>query len=143
MKKETTVTFEESDFELLKGDIPRDPCLKCTPAERMSCCGCHERRDYNEKMKPFSEASINEYAQTFLYLRDSLSQLQLITRDMKSEIENLPEQLKDIVMDSDTIFRKGSSMDNAIFEMFKSVIQKTGNDSSYSVLDAAINNMQG
>lgn len=65
MRTETIVRFEESDFELLKGVIPSNPCQKCSPAERAACCGCIDEKEYKRQMKPFVDAGIEEYAQTF------------------------------------------------------------------------------
>lgn len=137
MRKETIVKFEESDFELLKGGIPSNPCQKCTPAERAACCGCPAEREYRQQMKPFIDAGIEEYAQTFLDLHNGLDTLRNLVREMRSDIEHLPKELREIVMDTNVIFYKNNPNDEAIFEMFKTLMHSRENKSGNPLLAAA------
>lgn len=94
MKKEIIVKFEDKDFELLKGDIPSSPCRRCTPAERAACCGCPKEREYRQKMQPFIDAGIEEYADVFLDLYEKLDDLRNIKKEIQSNIESLPGELR-------------------------------------------------
>ena len=33
-------SFDNEDLKLLKETLPDNPCEKCSPSERMLCCGC-------------------------------------------------------------------------------------------------------
>lgn len=61
MRQTTTFEIEDSDYELLKTQVPKDPCKHCSNS--YACCGCPESRKREEIIRPLKQAGIFEIQQ--------------------------------------------------------------------------------
>lgn len=106
MKREVICTFEENDFELLKGNIPSDPCASCMQKDivcKPSRKTCLNKDHYEEEIQPFIGAGIEDYAKTFDNLGKTMGKICELVYQMKSAINGLPDELKAIVFESKCI----------------------------------------
>ena len=55
-------SFDNEDLKLLKETLPDNPCEKCSPSERMVCCGCPDRREYDKVIEVYKDHNIYEIA---------------------------------------------------------------------------------
>lgn len=103
MKKEVIYWFDKNDLELLKGNIPSDPCIGCLQKD-MTCKSsiktCSFKDNYKEQMQPFAYAGIKDYAKVFDNLGKSMGEICDLVYQMQSAINNLPDELKTIVFES-------------------------------------------
>lgn len=90
MTVKTEAIFTDEDFELLSKKIPTSPCIKCDDA---TCCGCPEERYYNEKIKPYREAGIFEYAETIRKIRNINDDIKTLKRKLNELIDSLPDEI--------------------------------------------------
>lgn len=88
----TVMTFTKEDIELLKKPIPTLPCTTCRNTR--ACCGCPERREYNEKVKPYKEANIIDIARELLDITDMEKKIEKMQKQVADMKANLPEEVK-------------------------------------------------
>lgn len=100
MKVETVVTFDENDKELLKKELPKNPCTDCY-LHGNGCCGCMKGIEYEKALKPYKEANILDIAVK------NKERLNLI-RDIeikKEKVKEIEENLPNFVLSTDNPFR--------------------------------------
>lgn len=87
----TVMTFTKEDIELLKKPIPTSPCITCR--NTMECCGCPEKREYNEKIKPYKEANIIDIARELLDITNMEKKIEEMQKRVAYIKANLPEEV--------------------------------------------------
>lgn len=90
MTVKTEIIFTDEDFELLSKKIPKSPCLKC---DERGCCGCPDERYYHEKIKPYKDAGIFEYAETIRKIRNMNDDIKNLKRKINELINSLPDEI--------------------------------------------------
>lgn len=88
----TVMTFTKEDIELLKKPIPTFPCTTCRST--IECCGCPERWEYNEKIKPYEEANIIDVARELLDITNMEKKIEEMQNRVAYIKVNLPEEVK-------------------------------------------------
>ena len=89
MKRETIITYDESDYELLRkhlDDAPR-PCKSCNMG--VACCGCPDAREWDKQHQDIKDAGLVEALDLLWSYRDEECEL----RDMKSELRAMESEL--------------------------------------------------
>lgn len=91
MKKEVIITYDESDYALLRYStllkLPKSPCINCSLVR--GCCGCEENTKYKLAWKPYEDAGIEDIAKKLLRrieIRQEISKL-------SDEFDNLTNQI--------------------------------------------------
>lgn len=96
MKTNQTLIFSEEDMELLKKELPDNPCLSCG-INYTICSGCSESSAYKNKINVYRDRNIFDFAKT---LKD-IHKLGLSIKDMQNKVEKLtselPEEVKTII----------------------------------------------
>ncbi len=54
--------YSDQDKELLRKELPDNPCNKCSYVERISCTGCYLKSDYDSAVAPYKDAGIYDEA---------------------------------------------------------------------------------
>lgn len=91
--------FDDSDYELLNKDYPKNPCVACT-FERSNCCGCAEEVDYKLAIRHLikNEALFDIY-NTICLIRDLNAR---IKKDIEKTL-SLREELREMNIDLNLI----------------------------------------
>lgn len=87
MKIEQNIIFTDEDFELLKKELPNNPCIKCRDVSY--CCGCPNGHIYNKIIKPYKDSNILDMALKIKGYKDTLkliNELQDKLDDIRGEI---------------------------------------------------------
>lgn len=89
MKRETIITYDESDYELLRkhlNDAPR-PCKSCNVGA--GCCGCPDAREWDKQHQDIKDAGLVEALDLLWSYRDKECEL----RAMESELAKKKDEL--------------------------------------------------
>ncbi len=78
MRQTTTFEIEDSDYELLKTWVPKDPCINCPNS--FSCCGCPESREREKIIKPLKQAGVFEVHQKVQEIKELQQELKKIEK---------------------------------------------------------------
>lgn len=93
-------SFDNEDLKLLKETLPGNPCEKCSPNERMVCCGCPDRREYDKVIKVYKDHNIYEIACAINKV-DALvdeearlkTQIKAVKHDIAKAISSIPDEI--------------------------------------------------
>lgn len=93
-------SFDNEDLKLLKEMLPGNPCDKCGPNERMACCGCPDRREYDKVIGVYKDRNIYEIA-CAIHKVDALvdeetrlkTQIQALKNDIALTISLIPDKI--------------------------------------------------
>lgn len=95
MKIVNDVIFTDKDFELLKKELPNNPCKICYFSTNGGCCGCHDGTAYENIVKPYKENNIldvalkiKEYNDTLKLINKYEDKLSDIMREIPLEVIN-------------------------------------------------------
>lgn len=89
MRIEQNIIFTDKDFELLKMELPSNPCTKCDARIRGYCCGCQQGTDYDKYIKPYKDNNVLDIALKIKEHNDTLkliNELQDKLADIQGEI---------------------------------------------------------
>ncbi len=78
MRQTTTFEIEDSDYELLKTWVPKDPCINCPNS--FSCCGCPESREREKIIKPLKQAGVFEVHKKVQEIKELQQELKKIEK---------------------------------------------------------------
>lgn len=78
MRQTTTFEIEDSDYELLKTKVPKDPCKHCPNS--FGCCGYNEGKQRDEIIRPLKQAGIFEIQQKVQEIKELQQELKEIER---------------------------------------------------------------
>lgn len=91
MKIEQNIIFTDEDFELLKKELPNNPCCKCR--DSLACCGCSSGDIYNKAIMPYKDNNIleialkiKEYKQALKSINEQQGKLDVIRGEIPSEL---------------------------------------------------------
>lgn len=91
-----TYKFTNKEIELLKKELPDNPCDKCT--EKYSCCGCPKSKEYNIKISPYINNNIYEIALRIKKYKKILEKFYDIKEECKKEFEKMPKEIQNILI---------------------------------------------
>lgn len=112
MKTKITVIYEPNDFKILKSHLndAKNPCIECK-ANKFACCGCPEKRDWDENHKEIIDAGLeNEWKLLRRY------------KESEDELNELNKQIQQIQVDR-TQMRQELLL-NGLFHVFDVVPYK-------------------
>ena len=93
-------SFDNEDLKLLKETLPGNPCEKCSPSERMVCCGCPDRREYDKVIEVYKDHNIYEIA-CAIHTVDALvdeetrlkTQIKAVKHDIALAMSSIPDEI--------------------------------------------------
>jgi len=88
--KYSNVRLERGDVKLIKTQLPKNPCDKCS--NRLGCFGCPKGVEYQQKLKPMKDAGVLQYC--LIYNR--LLEINRIKQELDIEKRKLKEELSSI-----------------------------------------------
>lgn len=92
------IILADEDKYLLSKSLPSNPCYdRCDAIDRRSCCGCHLEKEYIEKVKPYKEAGIYEYAQIIGKIKSAKGKICRLQKDIEQLYSELPFEIKEIL----------------------------------------------
>ena len=97
MKRETIITYDESDYELLRkhlNDAPR-PCKSCNM--RAECCGCPDVRKWNEQHQDIKDAGLVEALDLLWSYRDKKYELSAMKSELRAMESDLAKKKNELV----------------------------------------------
>lgn len=100
-KEIETIIFSETDLNLLSQEVNLSPCAtKCaylSSMEKAVCCGCPERRKWEEKVKPYKDRGILDYALQLTNIRLIRQKYGPESYPYKDAVVELPNKLREII----------------------------------------------
>lgn len=84
------IKFTKEDFELLKKELPNDPCKKCDARIRGYCCGCPQGTDYDKYIKPYKDNNVLEIALDIKQYKDTLREIKKHELELSRVKDKLP-----------------------------------------------------
>lgn len=98
MKIEQNIIFTDEDFELLKKELPNNPCIKCDTRIKGYCCGCPQGRDYDISIEPYKNNDILDIALYIKRYKDTLREIKKHEWELTKIRENLPLEIIDKIL---------------------------------------------
>lgn len=100
MRTEVVVTFDENDKELLKKELPNNPCTGCY-LNGNGCCGCAKGSEYSKILKPYKEANILDIALKNKKRLDLIKDIE----DKRKKVREIEENLPNFMLSTENPFR--------------------------------------
>lgn len=93
MKEVVTYQLDEEDIELLKKELPDNPCaIKCHGGV-IGCCGCLDAYEYEDTVKIYKDKGIFDIALEIKSVKDNKKRIQELQEKIK-ELEDKTMQIK-------------------------------------------------
>ena len=83
MKKIVKYEFTEQELELLKKQLPQNPCIKCELNGVPGCCGCQEAIIYENSIKIYKDLGIFDIAREIQMARDYLNKMEELRKELQ------------------------------------------------------------
>lgn len=93
MKIEQNIIFTSEDFELLKRELPNNPCTKCDARIRGYCCGCSRGTSYSEYIKPYKDNNILDVALKVKQYKDTLKLIDEYRHELTELQSEIPGEI--------------------------------------------------
>lgn len=96
MRIEQNIIFTNEDLELLKKELPNNPCTKCDAHIRGYCCGCQQRIDYDKMVKIYRDNNIYDIALEIKKINELEKSINKMRKNQEDILSNLPKEIKNI-----------------------------------------------
>ena len=90
--------LEDGDKLLIFSKLPEDPCKSC--GSGIACCGCPDGTKYQNKIKPYKDHDVLEWAiksNKYYSLIKQIESLQKEQKEIEKEFSEIGLNVKDIV----------------------------------------------
>lgn len=82
------------DIKMLQREIPVDPCEKC---RMIGCCGCQDKREWEEKMREYRDQDLFSYAQIVAQMQETKRKIAKLQQEYDCQKNQLPKELWNLI----------------------------------------------